>query len=86
MNHPDCAGDPADCRVRTLGTKMTTAIDWTPVYDGHGVMTNNDPNTYATEKICDTCSAEWAEERTGSELVVVTITAPPPAQQQEGAA
>ena len=55
---------------------MTTAIAWAPVLDGHGVMINSDPNTIATEKICDICTAQWVEERTGMDMVVLTKEAP----------
>ena len=74
--HPECQSDPSQCRIRSLGMQMATQIGWTPVYDGRGVMTNNDPNTYVTERVWDVCGARWAEERTGDDVVMKSLTAP----------
>lgn len=57
---------------------IVTQIDWHPVYDGHGVMTNADPNTYRTELACDVCGGAWAEIRTGTETETETLKAPEP--------
>jgi hypothetical protein len=79
--HPECSGDPADCRVRTVSTVLTT-VAWEPVYDGNGVLTNKDPNTFTSEKVCDTCGAHWTEMRGAMEtdapegLQIETLTAP----------
>ena len=81
MPHPECPSDPADCRIRMVGARMATAMDWTPVYDGNGVMLNSDPNTYTNDFACDACGGEWTEERTGGDTVVTTKTAPRVPQQ-----
>jgi len=69
--HPNCSRDPAECRIRVLNS-VVTAIEWAPVYDGHGVMMNRDPNTATTEKICDTCNAHWNEVHSGGEVTIET--------------
>jgi len=78
--HPDCPMDPSECRIRQVSVTMATQIDWRPVYDGHGVMTNVDPNTYRTELACDVCGGEWAEMRTGTEMETETVKAPAPSR------
>ena len=84
--HPECPMDPSMCRIRQVGMSMVTQIDWHPVYDGHGVMTNVDPNTYRTEFACGVCMGEWAEVRTGTEVATETVKAPEPptAEQAHG--
>jgi hypothetical protein len=85
--HPDCQSDPSQCRIRELGMMVATEIEWTPIYDGHGAMTNVDPNTYVTERACDMCGANWFEARTGSDVVVTSKVTPgqaTPAEQNDG--
>lgn len=53
---------------------MTTEIQWTPVYDGHGMMTNSDPNTYETNKSCDVCGMVWVERNTDGQVEFDTKT------------
>jgi len=74
-SHPNCTRDPAECRI-TVVSSTVTAIDWAPVYDGHGVMTNRDPNTSTTVKSCSTCSAEWSEVQSAGELIYATTKDP----------
>ena len=62
---------------------MVTEIAWHPIYDGHGAMTNADPNTYRTEFACAVCMGGWAEVRTGTEVTTETVKAPePPTSEQ----
>jgi hypothetical protein len=74
--HPDCTHDPAECRVSVTTSVAQPPIEWTPVYDGTGRMTNADPNTFVTTASCTVCDMAWEERRTGTETTIKTL---PPA-------
>jgi hypothetical protein len=58
QRHPSCNRPPAQCRV-TRKHWIATQIDWTPLYDGEGVMINIDPNRFINEMSCATCAHVW---------------------------
>jgi hypothetical protein len=57
MQHPECTVPPEECRITT--TSYTTAVAWTPVYDGSGALVNKDPNAATTTYSCATCARAW---------------------------
>lgn len=72
MPHPDCphADDPSHCRLSTRHWVQQPAIEWEPVYDGRGMLTNSDPNTFIHEFTCATCERTWRTETTEGRVVV----------------
>jgi hypothetical protein len=58
QRHPSCNRPASQCRV-TRKHWIDTMLDWTPVYDGDGVMINVDPNRSINEMFCDTCGHRW---------------------------
>jgi hypothetical protein len=56
--HPHCDHQVTECRV-TRKHWIDSLVDWTPVYDGAGVMLNSDPNRFINEMTCITCGRVW---------------------------
>jgi hypothetical protein len=56
---PDCTRDSTQCRVTRISRIQQPQIAWTPVFDGNGVQTNADPNTFIVAFSCSTCGMEW---------------------------
>lgn len=59
--NPDCPTQPdyTQCRVTRTVAVQQPVIEWEPVYDGTGMMTNSDPNTHVSVYTCATCSQSW---------------------------
>lgn len=59
--NPDCPNIPdyTLCRVTRTAAVKQPVIDWQPVYDGTGMMTNSDPNTHVSTYSCATCGMDW---------------------------
>ncbi len=60
------------CRLH-YGYGRTTCMAWTPVYDGHGNLLNQDPNTTTQAIECDTCGGAWIETRQGGNVTWESI-------------
>jgi hypothetical protein len=71
--NPDCPtpDDHSLCRVTFATSVQQPTIDWTPVYDGHGTITNSDPNTFLTTYNCTTCSMSWETTETAGTAVTI---------------
>lgn len=59
--NPDCPNKPdySLCRVTRSVKVQEPLIVWEPIYDGHGMMTNSDPNTHISTFTCATCTQSW---------------------------
>lgn len=58
---PECGNDASACRLTTTSKIQDPPIEWIPIYDGTGKMTNTDPNTFITEITCAACSGVWRD-------------------------
>jgi hypothetical protein len=59
--NPDCPNptDQTICRVTVTSQIQEPFIPWSPIYDGHGQMTNADPNTFVNVFSCSVCLIDW---------------------------
>jgi hypothetical protein len=59
--NPDCPNQPdySLCRVTRAATVKEPIMEWEPIYDGTGMMTNSDPNTHISTFTCATCTQSW---------------------------
>lgn len=59
MKHPDCSVPETECRIMHHGT-VSTAMAWTPIYDGTGkLIGDGDPNIKVERYSCTTCHRAW---------------------------
>ena len=79
MRHPDCCKAPKYCRIRSLGG-FSTAVAWTPLYDGDGNLLNVDPNTHRHAFACDACGREWVRVVRGGIVTFESSAAEPDGQ------
>lgn len=56
---PECTRKD-ECRLR-FGAATSTCMGWTPIYDGHGKLINQDPNRRTANVYCGTCKGSWVE-------------------------
>ena len=47
------------CRITMQAVVVQPVMEWTPILDGNGVMTNSDPNTFVNTFLCETCRMAW---------------------------
>jgi hypothetical protein len=79
MSREGCTRDSSECRISTTRAIKQPMIEWSPVYDGNGTMTNADPNTLVVTFTCATCMTTWSTETTAG----VTLPASPPTEGEQ---
>jgi hypothetical protein len=57
----DCPNpdDPSLCRISMATALQEPMVNWIPVYDGAGKLTNPNPNVHVTTYTCSVCSMTW---------------------------
>lgn len=68
------AGCKGDCRVSLEGG-VSTLVGWTPVYDRHGQLLNEDPNTHTQGAYCGACRKRWTVSQTAGKTTIVPVAA-----------
>ena len=72
-SNPDCPNQPdySLCRI-TRGARIALpVIEWEPIYDGAGTLTNSDPNTHIQTYQCTTCTQGWEMEQISGEIPIL---------------
>ena len=70
MQHPDCHHDPSECVISAVSSVKQPLIEWAPIYNGAGEMTNSDPNTFIQTSTCTMCNMTWETSTTGGTTTI----------------